>query len=440
MTLTPESSTLIRSSPTDQLLWQQRPGKEPKAMDLFCGAGGLSLGLKRAGFSSVLAVDNWSAAQETFECNFPDVPFLLADIDQLQGGDLLDAAGLRGGERPTLVTGGPPCQGFSSAGKRKPKDPRNTLVGTFARLVAELMPPFFLFENVEGFLTAGRGSAIFALLDPILEAGYQTHLCKVNAANYGVPQLRKRVIAIGALGIEPSFPALTHSAFGAPGAHLASRFLPRTPTIHETIGDLEKVPACLDGHVREPLEGLDLQRSVALKPGQTMRNLPIDLQHESYSRRANRRVRDGMPTERRGGAPAGLRRLRPDEPSKAITGSAISEFLHPFLDGFLTIRECARLQTFPDEFSFMGTKNEQALLIGNAVPPGLAEAFGRSLLHDYRASQVNKILSTRGKLLAFSPTLSVGMSPILTEIVVHVKKRYGVGTRDMMQTQLPLYA
>jgi DNA (cytosine-5)-methyltransferase 1 len=414
--------------------------KELKAIDLFCGAGGLSLGLKRAGFGAALSVDNWSAAQEAFACNFPEVPFLLADIDQLQGADLLDSAGMRGEERPTLIAGGPPCQGFSSAGKRKPKDPRNTLVGTFARLVAELMPPFFLFENVEGFLTTGRGSAIFALLDPILEAGYQTHLFKVNAANYGVPQLRKRVIAIGALGMEPSFPALTHSAFGAPGAHLAGRLLPRTPTIQETIGDLEKVPTCLDGHVREPLEGLDLQRSVALKPGQTMRDLPIDLQHESYFRRANRRVRDGMPTERRGGAPAGLRRLRPDEPSKAITGSAISEFLHPLLDGFLTIRECARLQTFPDEFGFMGTKNEQALLIGNAVPPRLAEAFGRSLFRDYRPSQVNEILSTGGKLLTFSPTLSAGMSPILTEIVVHVKKRYGVGTGDMMQAQLPLYA
>ena len=440
MTLIPESPTLIKGSRPDQLLCQQESGKEPKAIDLFCGAGGLSLGLKRAGFSAALAVDNWSPAQETFACNFPDVPFLLADIDQLRGADLLAAANMRGDERPTLIAGGPPCQGFSSAGKRKPKDPRNTLVGTFARLVVELMPPFFLFENVEGFLTTGRGSAIFALLDPILEAGYQTHLCKVNAANYGIPQLRKRVIAIGALGIEPLFPAPTHSAYGAPGAHLASRLLPRTPTIQEAIGDLEKIPARMDGHVREPLDGLDLQRCVALRPGQTMRSLPSHLQHESYFRRANRRVRDGMPTERRGGAPAGLRRLRPDEPSKAITGSAINEFLHPSIDGFLTIRECARLQTFPDDFDFTGTKNEQALLIGNAVPPRLAQAFGRSLFRDYQASQINELSPAGGKLLTFSPTLSTGMSPILTEIVVHVEKRYGVGIRDTMQPQLLLHA
>ena len=409
-------------------------------IDLFCGAGGLSLGLKRAGFSTALAVDNWPAAQETFTCNFPDVPFLLADINQLGITDLLDAAGIQGDEQPTLIAGGPPCQGFSSAGRREPKDPRNTLVGTFARLVAELMPQFFLFENVEGFLTTGRGSAVVALLDPIIEAGYQIHLRKVNAANYGVPQLRKRVIAVGALGMTPSFPAPTHSAYGAPGAHLAGRYLPRAPTIQETIGDLEKVPARFDGHIREPLEGLDLQRCIALEPGQTMKDLPIGLQHESYLRRANRRVKDGMPTERRGGAPAGLRRLRPDEPSKAITGTATNEFLHPSLNGFLTIRECARLQTFPDEFDFLGTKSGQALLIGNAVPPRLAEAFGLSALCDYQTPQINETLTTEGKLVSFSPTLSTGMSPILSEIVGHVTKRYGVRIREKIAAQLPLHA
>ena len=203
---------------------------------------------------------------------------------------------------------------------------------------------------------------------------------------------------------------------------------------------MEKVSARFNGHVRKPLEGLDLQRCIALKPGQTMRDLPIDLQHKSYLRRANRRVRDGMPTQRRGGAPAGLRRLRPNEPSKAITGAAINEFLHPSLDDFLTIRECARLQTFPDEFDFIGTRSERALLIGNAVPPRLAEAFGRSVFRDYQTSQVNQAVSTDGKLLSFSPTLSTGMSPILSEVLGHVKKRYGVTIREEVATQLPLYA
>lgn len=409
-----------------------------KTIDLFCGAGGLSLGLKRAGFSVALAVDNWPAARETFACNFPDAPFLPADVAQLRSADLLAASNLRDNERPALIAGGPPCQGFSSAGRRKPEDPRNTLVGNFARLVAELMPPFFLFENVEGFLTTGRGSAIFALLDPVIEAGYQTHLCKVNAANYGVPQLRKRVFVVGALGMKPSFPAPTHSAYGAPGAHLGGMFFPRTPTVQEAIGDLEKMPAHVNGHVREPLEGLDLQRGALLGPGQTMRDLPIDLQHESYLRRANRRVMDGTPTERRGGPPSGLRRLRANEPSKTITASAVNEFLHPSVDRFLTLRECARLQTFPDEFDFIGTKREQALLVGNSVPPLLAEAFGRLLFDDCRNARQGKTPSQKGKLVTFRPTLSNGMSPILSEITVLVRKRYGPDKPAAAETQ-PLF-
>ena len=405
------------------------------AMDLFCGAGGLSIGLKRAGFSPSLAVDNWPLAKETFSANFPRANFLLADISQLQTSDLIGASG-----PPTIIAGGPPCQGFSSAGRREPGDPRNTLVGIFARLVAEAEPPFVLFENVEGFLTAGRGSAVFALLDPLLEAGYQVHLRKVNAANYGVPQLRKRVIAVGALGRTPSFPQPTHSAYGAPGAHLAGTSFPPTPTLEETIGDLERSLLQYDSHIREPLCDVELKRSTALKQGETMKDLPLELQHESYLRRANRRVRDGTPTERRGGAPAGLRRLTADEPSKAITGAAISEFLHPYLHGFLTIRECARLQTFPDEFTFAGSRRERALLVGNAVPPRLAMVLGQSLVCDYYNSDVTNAEPTGGKLLSFIPTLSEGMSPILKDVVDRVGERYGTRFQKETGEQLPLYA
>lgn len=407
-------------------------------IDLFCGSGGLSLGLERAGFSTALAVDNWQIAHDTFTHNFPGVPFLLADIAQLKGTDLTSAANINDGERPALIAGGPPCQGFSSAGRRKPKDPRNTLVGHFARLVAELMPPLFLFENVEGFLTTGRGAAVFALLDPLIESGYQVHLHKVNAANYGVPQLRKRVMVVGSLKMALSLPAPTHSAYGAPGAHLGGRFFPRTPTVQEAIGDLENTPVRASGHIREPLEGTDLQRCLILKPGQTMRDLPADLQHDSFARRANRRVMDGTPTERRGGPPSGLRRLRSNEPSKTITGSAINDFLHPSDDRFLTIRECARLQTFPDEFDFIGTKREQALLIGNSVPPLLAEAFGKLLIRDCPQVHGEEPLHQKGALVTFRPTLSNGMSPILSEVTSLVKKRYGPNKIAEVETQ-PLF-
>jgi DNA (cytosine-5)-methyltransferase 1 len=153
-----------------------------------------------------------------------------------------------------------------------------------------------------------------------------------------------------------------------------------------------------------------------------MRDLPEELWHESYKRRAYRRVMDGMPVEKRGGAPAGVRRLCGDEPSKAITGAAINEFVHPTEDRPLTVRECARLQTFPDDFVFLGSRRDRAQQIGNAVPPDLAAAIARNLLKDLQANIDGK---KPGALLSFVPTLSSGMSPILDAVKMRVEKQYG---------------
>jgi DNA (cytosine-5)-methyltransferase 1 len=160
-----------------------------------------------------------------------------------------------------------------------------------------------------------------------------------------------------------------------------------------------------------------MQRAAQLKPGMTMRDLPPALQHESYNRRSQRRVSDGTPSDRRGGAPAGVRRLSALQPSKAITSGARTEFLHPFEHRTLTLRECARLQTFPDDFVFIGSGSEQALLIGNAVPPLLALQVAQSLKLDL-AQQKERYDS--GALLSFVPTMSSGMSPALrrtTELI-----------------------
>jgi len=390
-------------------------------LDLFCGAGGLSLGFKWAGFDAVLAVDNFAPALNTYNANLGQ---------HAQSIDLSDS----NVRLPStcVLTGGPPCQGFSSAGARRNGDSRNSLVSSFAMAIVRLRPTAFVFENVEGFLTAENGARVFDLLTPVLSAGYRVHLRKVNAANYGVPQHRKRVIAIGGLGFDPTFPSPTHTAFGAPGALLASKHLPLAPTVLEAIGDFScpdpDPPGIPQGHFCRPLEGLDLERALALSPGMTMRDLPDSLHHESYRRRAFRRVMDGTPTERRGGAPAGVRRLKPDEPSKAITGGARSEFLHPVQNRPLTLRECARLQTFPDEFEFFGTQSEQGQLIGNAVPPMFGFAIATNLAADIRRNEGSKETS-RGALLSFEPTLSEGYSPVLrnvTDEVLEKYKRFGV--------------
>jgi DNA (cytosine-5)-methyltransferase 1 len=170
-----------------------------------------------------------------------------------------------------------------------------------------------------------------------------------------------------------------------------------------------------------------------LKPGQTMKDLPERLWHDSYRRRAYRRVMDGTPTERRGGAPAGLRRLVADEPSKAITSGAISEFVHPTENRYLTLRECARIQTFPDEFAFAGTATERMLQIGNAVPPRLAHAIAQSLRDDLERAEARE---QEGALLSFEPAYSNGMSPALERTVSLVRQRFLRSQPEHVQLQL----
>lgn len=380
----------------------------PTLIDLFCGAGGLSLGLQRAGFSPVFACDNWGPAIETYRRNFTD--------------HIVHAAVHEDMELPeaSVIVGGPPCQGFSSAGTRKAGDERNSLIGVFARIVTRLRPSAFVFENVEGFLTSGGGRFVLDLLEPLVCAGYRIRLKKINAANYGVPQHRKRVVAIGGLGWDPTFPPPTRSAHGSPGAHLAGHRLPSAPFLRDALRGLP--PASTVGgmdnggvtdHTYSRLRGEDLGRAKLLKPGQRMRDLPEHLWHPSYRRRAYRRVMDGTPSERRGGAPAGVRRLKGNEPCKAITSGALHEFLHPDEDRPLTIRECARVQTFPDDFQFRGSKAQKIRLIGNAVPPLLAERIGQVLLADLERAKP-KIRG--GALLTFTPTLSSGLSPALRAV------------------------
>jgi DNA (cytosine-5)-methyltransferase 1 len=382
-------------------------------LDLFCGAGGLSLGLSRAGFTPILAIDNSKVALQTYSANLGNH---VAKLNLSNEVTLPET---------TVVVGGPPCQGFSSAGLRRVNDHRNSLVGSFAHTVARLRPLAFIFENVEGFLTAEGGDKVIELLEPLIGAGYRIHLRKINAANYGVPQHRKRVVAIGGLGWNPTFPPPTHSAFGAPGAERAAQGLRRASTISEALKGLPppavEAPGSPQGHFYRSLTGIELQRAIALQPGQSMRDLPEELQHESFQRRAFRRVMDGTPTERRGGAPSGIKRLKPDEPSKAITGGACAEFLHPIEHRALTIRECARLQTFPDVFEFYGNSTEQMQLIGNAVPPVLAQIIGQSLIQDLTHT---KQVHSEGALLSFIPTASNGVSPALKHVINKVKQRF----------------
>jgi DNA (cytosine-5)-methyltransferase 1 len=397
-----------------QLTEMVRNMRPMTAVDLFAGAGGLSYGLRRSGFEVLKAYDNWEPAVKTYRHNVGD------HIECVSIAPGLDVPAA------DVYVGGPPCQGFSSAGLRRADDARNSLVGVFSRIVAQNKPKAFVFENVEGFLTGADGIFVFDLLEPLIEAGYRIHVRKINAANFGVPQHRKRVLAIGGLGWEPSFPKPTRAAFGAPGAHLANGVLSvPAATLDEALRSLP--PAASTGasqisdHTFVELAGDDLKRAQLLEQGQCMSDLPEDLWHPSFRKRAFRRVMDGTPTERRGGAPAGLRRLRADQPSKAITGGALRDFLHPYENRPLTIRECATLQTFPSDFEFFGSQNDKIQLIGNAVPPLLAQRIAERLVSELRIASSS---AGKGALLSFLPTLSTGMSPALESITRRVKRRF----------------
>lgn len=390
------------------------------AVDLFAGAGGLSLGFQKAGFRNRWAVDHCAAAVETFRRNL-DSQVTCADI---QANVPCPPA--------AVIIGGPPCQGFSSAGQRKADDPRNACVSVFAQIVARTQPVAFVFENVEGFLTCEQGQRVRELLEPLIAAGYRIHLRKVNAASFGVPQNRKRVLAIGGLGFDPTFPQPTHWAFGVPGARSPLPGLARASTVAEAIGTLpcptEGPPGNPADHWSRPASEARRRKIKALGPGQTMRDLAQADWHPSYQRRAYRRVQDGTPTARRGGAPAGMRRLKPDEPSKAITGGAGGEFIHPAADRFLTLRECARLQTFPDEFVFCGTQTEKALLIGNAMPPLWAETIARGLARDL---QRDRNMAKSGALLSFMPGTAKGASPALQRVTDMIASSFQLSVQQL---------
>lgn len=407
-----------------------------KVISLFSGAGGCSLGFAAAGAKPTVAADIDADACETYRGN------LGVECDEL---DLSSVAAVSrvidrtGPTAPFAVVGGPPCQGFSTAGPRSASDPRNRLIFNYLEILHRLQPRWFLFENVEGILTSNGGRDIVRLAVEMRAAGYAFRLAKVNFASYGLPQTRKRVLIVGnRLGHHFDLP-VPKFAFDSGKAKSYSD-LPQAPSLLDAIGDLpgpgpsdhplaydDKTPTDFAATLRSA-SGLVSQHFVPkrsevsaiarhLQPGQTMKDLPAELQHESWRKRANRRVSDGMPTEKRGGAPAGFKRLRGELNALTITSAAPREFIHPTEDRALTLRECARLQSFPDQFKFSGKAVSVARQIGNAIPPLAGRVLAEMLLReDGRAGGGTGV--SRGAssgLIGFHLTDAGGMSPALAQ-------------------------
>lgn len=347
--------------------------KQWRAISLFAGAGGCSLGFKNAGIEILAAFENADAAIATYNMNFGANICQNVDLESCDFLQLRNELGLQRGELD-LIIGGPPCQGFTTAGNRFWDDPRNKLVQNYAQALEVFYPRWFMMENVEGILTTASGTYVVECIKKMISLGYTVSLKKIYMQEYAVPQRRKRVIIVGNReGKKFEFPSPIERASGA--IYKNSSF-----TLLDAIGDLETHDIPKIDHIRKVESGIQLERISALKIGQTMKDLPEYLQHASFKRRALRRVCDGTPSEKRGGAPSGLKRLSYNEPCLTITSAAASEFVHPTQNRTLTIRECARVQTFPDSFLFCGTDAQKMLQIGNAIPPVFAEQLAKQII------------------------------------------------------------
>lgn len=397
----------------------------PTAVDLFAGAGGFGLGFRMAGFQVPLAVemDAWACATQRH--NHPATRVLEADIRDFHGEptvrELCPA-------RPDVLIGGPPCQGFSVAGPaaKDPADPRNSLFRDFVRWVEVLRPKVFIMENVKGLLARrnAAGTSVATIIrESFAAVGYRVHdVWLLNAADYGVPQVRERVFFVGSptCGEPLGPPPVTHRRTGAESGEEGELFqvrslgAPPVPTLWDAISDLPELPAG-GGAEEQPYAGepqTEFQRWARHGSDRLFNHAPM-----SHSPRLVERFKHigwgqsgaDVPaehgTQRRNGQGAlsakaydqNNRRLRPDRPSHTIAASFYANFVHPYQHRNLTAREGARLQSFPDAYRFLGKKtvvsqkllrreertDEQFLCqynqIGNAVPPLLARAIARHL-------------------------------------------------------------
>lgn len=368
-----------------------------KCIDLFAGCGGLSLGFEMAGFDIPLAIeiDDWAA--ETYEKNHPSTEVLIGDITQITELDNI----ISKEDLPVDgIIGGPPCQGFSLSGNRDKKDPRNSLFMEFVRFVKYFKPKFFIMENVTGILsmkTKDNQLVKDIILSEYDAAGYNVTICKLNAAEYGVPQARLRVFFIG---IRKDLPFNENDL--APTPFL---FDEDQVTLEEAIMDLPQIKA------REGKEFQEYSQEPTNDYQKWARNNSDGVYNHIAMRHTQRIIErfenigygqsvadvDECHQQRKRGDASKISgkvfsqnnmRPYPNKPAPTIAASFQSNFVHPYLNRNFTAREGARIQSFPDTYIFCGKRTtmswekniSQYQQIGNAVPPLLGKAIAENMI------------------------------------------------------------
>lgn len=325
--------------------WESVPPSEMTFVDLFCGCGGLSKGLEMAGLEGICGLDFFKEACMTYEHNF-NHPFINGDIKLAENKQAFYETVKRqlNGRRLNVVAGGFPCQGFSMAGNRIVDDPRNSLYKELLEIVSKLQPEFVICENVKGLRSMLNGAVEAKIIEDFRKAGYEMRVALLCAADYFTPQKRERVIFIGN--------RIGHSNFHPKPILKPGEYV----TTGEAIGDLINHPVdAAFNHVPTKHRPDMEQRMMDLEEGKSL--------YKGYS--------------------DAWKKCPWDEASCTIKENHGGVNIHPKLPRVLTAREMARLQSFPDDFIFMGTKNKQLVQIGNAVPPLLGKAIGLAVRYSF---------------------------------------------------------
>lgn len=359
-------------------------------VDLFCGAGGFTEGFKKAGgFKTVLAVDSDQQAINTFSHNHPEINAICEDVSNLSAATLSFLIK----DSVDVVIGGPPCQGFSLAGRRLPEDPKNQLFREYVRIVKTLNPELIIFENVVGLISMQNGSVLEAICEEFTAIGYIISFDILNAANYGVAQARSRFILIGRRsGGQIKMPAISHSEQNNNASFdLFSSELKPYISVKEALSNLPEIHQC-EGEEEQVFTTAPKNEYQMAIRGERMKNVLFNHRATRHSEDVINRY-NNMP---QGGdirsLPIELRtkknnvfRLLDNMPSRTITCNFRTDIIHPWLPRGLTVREAARLQSFDDDYQFFGNLTRKAKYltqddqVGNAVPPLLAKALANHI-------------------------------------------------------------
>ena len=364
--------------------------KKIKALSFFSGAMGLDIGLEKAGIDVILACESEKFIRETIKLNRPKIK-VLEDINNYSAKEIRKEAGLKPKEKIDLIVGGPPCQAFSTAGKRLSiNENRGVVFLKYLELIKELNPTYFFIENVRGLLSVPlkhvphnkrnrklkvaeeKGGTLNYILNYLNKIGYKVSFNLYNSANFGTPQTRERIVIIGNKDEKLPYLSPTHSQYGEFGLKPWNTFKSAIKGLHNIKHD----------HVNFPKSRLKYYRK--LKEGQNWRNLSLKLQKEAL----------GKSFYLGGGKTGFLRRLAWNKPSPTLVTDPMmpaTDLGHPVEDRPLSIQEYKRIQEFPDNWKLSGNLRNQYKQIGNAVPVSLGKAIGKLIMQHMLKKKIRVI-------------------------------------------------